>query len=124
MQEQQNPQEPFEVALSKLMDVDAELISVAIASMREHGYETFSPASGRTWQPSPAAIMNARRSVTLTDIPLSIARYVVVKAEQKRAPSSAEWLRWLFEDEKKAKEHHDREERDKRAARSWHAVAD
>jgi hypothetical protein len=58
---------------------------------------------GGIWQPSPKAIETAKRVVTETDIPIHITRYVVVKAEQKKEPSSSEWLKWILADEQKAK---------------------
>lgn len=55
------------------------------------------------WSPSPAALATAHSVVKLKDIPISIARYEIVKAEKREIPSSAEWLRWLLADEEKLK---------------------
>lgn len=78
----------------------------------------------RLWQPTDSAMATAREVVHITDIPLHIARYVVTKAEKKQTPSSAEWLRWIFEDEKRAKAESAKEQASTRAARPWHQVAD
>jgi hypothetical protein len=60
----------------------------------------------------------------VTEIPLHVSRYKVVKAERHAQPDSAEWLRWFIEDEKKARA----EEREKEASRfrqrKWYDVAE
>lgn len=60
------------------------------------------PIQSRVWMPSDAAMKTAESFVTILSIPINLARYRVRKAEQGKVPNSAEWLRWLTEDEQKA----------------------
>lgn len=60
------------------------------------------PIQSRVWMPSDAAMKTAESFVTILSIPIHLARYRVRKAEQGRVPNSAEWLRWLTDDEQKA----------------------
>lgn len=120
-----NTPKSFEEALATLIDVDVSQLTEALSELRKNGYAIPAPPSlGRTWQPSPQAIATAKSSVTLMDIPVSIARYAVVKAEKKQPPSSAEWLRWLLADEQKKKDENALHERNTRNSRAWHSVAD
>lgn len=81
------------------------------------------PKSNR-WKPSDAAMDTARDVIHITDITLHIARYTVTKAEQRKEPQSGEWLRWIIEDEKRAKAEQVKEMREVRSNRPWHGVAD
>lgn len=78
----------------------------------------------RGWYPSDNAIAEAESLDPVTEIPLHVSRYKVVKAERHAQPDSAEWLRWFIEDEKKARA----EEREKQASRfrerKWYDVAE
>jgi hypothetical protein len=78
----------------------------------------------RGWYPSDNAIAEALSLDPVTEIPLHVSRYKVVKAERHAQPDSAEWLRWFIEDEKKARA----EEREKEASRfrqrKWYDVAE
>lgn len=76
------------------------------------------------WHPSDKAMKEARDVAQLTDLPLHIARYRVVKKEQRKQPNNGEWLKWLIEDERKAREAAARENRDSLASRPWWKVAD
>lgn len=58
---------------------------------------------GIGWQPSQQALDYAKGLVTETDIPLHIARYVVVKMEKHQPMSNSDWLKWLIADETKAR---------------------
>lgn len=73
--------------------------------------------------PSDAALKTAHENIELQDIALSITHYRIRAAERKTEPSSAEWLRWLVEDEKKLRQ----EERERAKAngtkKPWFAVA-
>lgn len=88
-------------------------------------YSTANPPSqSRVWMPTEAAMKTARSSVTVLSINIHLTRYRVRKAEQGKAPNSAEWLRWLLEDEQKAVQ----AERTKalaegRSKRKWFGVA-
>lgn len=62
------------------------------------------PADAPThWMPSDQAIRNARRSCEYMDWELYIMRYLVRCKERKTQPDSGEWLRWLLEEEQKAR---------------------
>lgn len=80
--------------------------------------------SRRGWYPTDAAIATAREAVELVSIPVSIARYKVVKAEKKQTPSSAEWLRWILADEQKAITEKGKQDAEAGRKKSWHSVAD
>jgi hypothetical protein len=77
----------------------------------------------RGWQPSEAALKTAHDSIELTDIPLFITHYRIRCGELKREPSSSEWLRWLIEDEKKARAEERRLARENGTKESWWATA-
>lgn len=125
MPESNNTHDEFVSALSTLLEVDVDATRAAVGTLIAQGYKIPTPPIiHRTWQPSEAALATARRSVTLMDIPVSIARYSVVKAEANKPPTSAEWLRWLLADEQKQKEAKAREDREAGRARAWHSVAD
>lgn len=125
MTESNNTHEEFVSALSTLLEVDVDATRAAVGTLIAQGYKIPTPPIiRRTWQPSEAALATARESVTLMDIPVSIARYSVVKAEAKKQPTSAEWLRWLLADEQKQKEAKAKEDRETRQTRLWHSVAD
>ena len=81
-------------------------------------------AGGQDWQPSEQAMDWAKKRIHYTDIPMHVARYVLVKMEQKLPPQNTEWLKWLVEDEKKAKAQAQRETAAANRKRSWHEVAD
>lgn len=78
----------------------------------------------RGWWPSDAALKTADTYIEIMDIPLSIARYVIRKAEMKQEPSSSEWLRWLIDDEKKEKLARQERAKEARTTKRWDAVAD
>jgi len=80
--------------------------------------------AGGIWQPSEAALKTARSVVTELDIPLHIARYVVVKAEKHQDPTSSEWLKWIIADEQKAKTEARQQARAAAKQDSWYTVAD
>lgn len=75
------------------------------------------------WHPSPAAMKTAKESIELMDIPLSVTHYRIRAAELKREPTSSEWLRWLIEDEKKARAEERRLARANGEQRSWFDTA-
>jgi len=79
---------------------------------------------GGIWQPSPQAIKTAKSVVTETDIPIHIARYVVVKSEQKKPCSSSEWLKWILADEQKAKNEAKRAAAAAGKSKEWYTVQD
>lgn len=78
----------------------------------------------RTWRPSDRAVESAKAITPITDIELSILRYVTVKAERKAAPDSAEWLRWFVEDEKKARADERENQASQYRQRKWYDVAE
>lgn len=82
------------------------------------------PSRRGIWQPSEQALATAHSVVTEVDIPIHIARYVTVKAEQKHQPSSSEWLKWVLQDEAKAKAELKRQEAATSRSRRWYDVAD
>lgn len=83
------------------------------------------PASRRRiWQPSEQALATAHSVVTEVDIPIHIARYVTVKAENKQQPSNSEWLKWILADEAKAKAELRRQNVETSRKQSWYHVAD
>lgn len=83
-----------------------------------------SDEAGGIWQPSEQALKTARSVVTETDIPLHIARYVVVKTEKHQQLSSSDWLKWLIQDEQKAKAEKKRAEAAEGKHRPWYRVED
>lgn len=82
------------------------------------------PSRGHIWQPSERALATAYSVVTEMDIPIHIARYVTVKAENKQKPSDSEWLKWILADEAKAKAELKRQNHEASRAKSWYSVAD
>ncbi len=87
--------------------------------------DTEPPAPSRhIWQPSEQALKTAYSVVTLMDIPIHIARYVTVKAENKQPPSNSEWLKWILQDEAKAKAEARRHDAGTSRKQSWYHVAD
>lgn len=76
------------------------------------------------WMPTDRALITARESVTLTDIPLHLAHYRIRCQERNTNPTSGEWLRWLISDEKQAQEKERKEAREERRTNKWHSVAD
>lgn len=92
--------------------------------LNRDGVEAPTPSRERRgWYPSENAIRTAERAVELMDLPIHIARYTVVKAEQGKEPTSGEWLRWILADEQKSRD----EERRLAAANKpdkWYSVAD
>lgn len=72
---------------------------------------------------SPAAIRTAHRDIELTDLALNITRYEIRKAELKAPPSSAEWLRWLIDDEQKLRQAEREREREAGNGKPWWATA-
>lgn len=87
------------------------------------GTPTPQQVAPRGWQPSPEALKTAHDSIELLDIPLSITHYRIRAAELHRAPSSAEWLRWLVKDEEKARLEERRLARENGEKKSWWATA-
>lgn len=85
---------------------------------------TDAPAKRRGWWPSDAAIASATQLDPITDIPLSVTRYVVVKHERKQQPESAEWLKWFIEDEKKARAEERQNTASRFRTRKWYDVAE
>ena len=85
---------------------------------------TESAAKRRGWWPSEAALASARDIDPITDIPIHVTRYRVVKAERKAQCDSAEWLRWFLEDEKKARAEAAKDEASRFRKKSWHDVAE
>lgn len=82
------------------------------------------PSRGHIWQPSERALATAYSVVTEMDIPIHIARYVTVKAENKQKPSDSEWLKWILADEAKAKAELRRQDVATSRSRRWYDVAD
>jgi hypothetical protein len=58
------------------------------------------------------------------DIPIHIARYVTIKAENKQEPKSSEWLKWILADEAKVKAELRRQNAEASRKQSWYHVAD
>lgn len=83
-----------------------------------------SAPSRHIWQPSEQALKTAYSVVTEMDIPIHIARYVTVKAENKQECRSSEWLKWILQDEAKAKAELKRQDVESSRKRSWYTVAD
>lgn len=81
-------------------------------------------AKRKGWWPSDAALATARNLEPITDIPLSVTRYVVIKHERKQKPESAEWLKWFIEDEKKARAEERQDTASRFRARKWYDVAE
>lgn len=82
------------------------------------------PTSRGIWQPTEQALRTAHSVVTEVDIPIHIARYVTVKAENKQEPRSSEWLKWILADEAKAKAELRRQDAAASRSRRWYDVAD
>ena len=82
------------------------------------------PPSRHIWQPSEQALKTAYSVVTEMDIPIHIARYVTIKAENKQQPSNSEWLKWILADEAKAKAELKRQDVAASRGRRWYDVAD
>lgn len=62
------------------------------------------PADAPThWMPTDHAIRSAKNGCELLDWELYILRYLVRCKERKTQPDSGEWLRWLLEEEQKAR---------------------
>ncbi len=80
--------------------------------------------TGGIWQPTEQALKTAHNLITEIDIPLHIARYVVIKSENKQPCKSSEWLRWIIDDERKAKQELRKEQASATRRRSWYEVAD
>ena len=76
------------------------------------------------WMPPPAAIEEAKSIARLVSIKLHLARYRVVKKETNKPPNTAEWLRWLIEDEKQALAEERRVQQASRQKPQWYSVAD
>ena len=76
------------------------------------------------WQPSERALETAHTVCTEVDIPIHIARYVTVKAENKQKPSDSEWLKWVLADEAKAKAELRKDAASASRRKSWYEVAD
>jgi hypothetical protein len=55
------------------------------------------------WEPHPNARARAQEHVTLLDLDLHIERYLQRCRDRKTEPRSGEWLRWVLEDEQKAR---------------------
>lgn len=81
------------------------------------------PSRPRGWMPSDAALKTAHDSIELMDIALSITHYRIRAKELGREPSSGEWLRWLIEDEKKARIEERKQAQANGQKKPWFAVA-
>lgn len=81
------------------------------------------PVAPHGWQPSAAALKTAHDSIELMDITLSIVHYRIRAKELNREPTSGEWLRWLVEDEKKARAEERRLARENGDKKPWYATA-
>lgn len=78
----------------------------------------------RGWWPSDAALESANAIDPITDIPIHVTRYTVVKAERKAQCDSAEWLRWFLEDEKKARAEERKDTASRFRTKKWFDVAE
>jgi hypothetical protein len=93
-----------------------------------HGYDPadcalcLNPPPSRHWQPSPAALAQAKASVRITDIGLSIASYEVWCKRHGREMSNGEWLTWILRDEKQARAERAKETAAKLQPRGWASV--
>lgn len=95
--------------------------SVVVSNQEQ---QSSAPRKRRGWYPSDNAIAEALSLDPVTDIPLHVSRYKVVKAERHAQPDSAEWLRWFIEDEKKARAEEREKEASKYRQRKWYDVAE
>lgn len=83
-----------------------------------------SPSRSGIWQPSEQALKTAYSVVTEMDIPIHIARYVTIKAENNQECKSSEWLKWILADEAKVKAEQKRHNAEASRQHSWYHVAD
>lgn len=84
------------------------------------------PRSRRRWQPSAQAYNTAVTEILhhldKEDLGLITARYELICHEKRKALDSGEWLRWVIEDERRAKERFQATEREKAKRKPWHYV--
>lgn len=75
------------------------------------------------WQPGERAMATAKANVTEVDIQLHITRYRIVKAEKRQTPTDSEWLRWLLDDEAKARKAKVEQQKKDGNHKPWYGVA-
>lgn len=64
---------------------------------REHHFK------GRPWAPHPDALRVAEASERYMDLDDHVDRYLLRMRELDKEPSSTEWLRWLIDEDARAK---------------------
>jgi hypothetical protein len=84
--------------------------------------------SRRKWKPSDAAWHTATEEIIhyldREDLGLITARYELICHEKRKPADSAEWLKWVIEDEKKAKAAFLERKKAELKKEPWHAVAE